>query len=323
MWIYLKLLLTAIFWGGTFIAGRILAAEVGPYSAAFLRFAVATFCLVVFTWKIENRFPRVGGSQVAAVILLAMTGVFFYNVCFFTGLQFVEAGRAAVIIACNPVFIALFSALLFKEKLRPPAIAGIFLSVAGALTVISRGRPDQLWSGGFGRGEALIFGCVVSWVTFSLIGKKVLSGLTPLVSILYAAALGCLALLYPALHEGMADQFAATSTRAWLAIVYLGFFGTALGFVWYYQGIKAIGPTRAGLFINFVPISAVVLAFVSLGEPITPSRVIGTRFVVCGGTLTNHSKERKQRRVAAGLPRRGKGGRLQVEDADTPSSRPK
>lgn len=322
MWIYLKLLLTAIFWGGTFIAGRILAAEVGPYSAAFLRFAAATLCLAVFTWKIENRFPRVGGGQIAAVTLLAMTGVFAYNICFFTGLQIVEAGRAAVIIACNPVFIALFSALLFKEKLRPPAVAGILLSVAGALTVITRGRPDQLWSGGFGRGEALIFGCVLSWVAFSLIGKKVLSGLTPLVSILYAAALGALALLYPALHEGMADHFAATSTRAWLAIVYLGFFGTALGFVWYYQGIKAIGPTRAGLFINFVPISAVVLAFAILGESITPSLFIGTLLVICGVTLTNHSKERKQRNVAAVSPRRGKSGRQRVEDADTLSSRP-
>ena len=287
MWVYFKLFLTAVFWGGTFIAGRILVTEVGPYSAAFLRFAVATLCLAVITFRIESRFPRVDGKRMWGLVLLALTGVFAYNIFFFTGLHTIEAGRAAVIIACNPVFIALFSALLFKEKLRPLAVLGILLSVGGALTVITRGHIDQLWSGGFGRGEVLIFGCVLSWVSFSLIGKKVLAGLTPLVSILYAVAIGALALLAPAIREGMLADLAGYSTVSWAAIAYLGFFGTALGFVWYYQGIKAIGPTRAGLFINFVPISAVLLAFGLLGEAITPSLFIGTSLVICGVYLTN------------------------------------
>ena len=290
MIIYAKLLLTAFFWGGTFIAGRILAAEVGPFSASFLRFAAATFFLAVFTWRIEGRLPRVDGRRIFPLILLAMTGVFAYNFFFFSGLQTIEAGRAAVIIACNPVFIALFSALLFGEKLRPAALAGILLSVVGALTVITRGRVELLWAGGFGRGEALIFGCVLSWVAFSLIGKKVLSTLTPLVSILYATAIGTLALLVPAAEEGMFAAIGGYTAGSWLAIGYLGFFGTALGFVWYYQGIRAIGPTRAGLFINFVPISAVLLAFAILGESITLSLLVGTVLVIAGVTLTNQRK---------------------------------
>ena len=290
MIIYGKLLLTAFVWGGTFIAGRILAAEVGPFSASFLRFAAATFFLAVFTWRIEGRLPRVDGRRIFPLILLAMTGVFAYNFFFFSGLQTIEAGRAAVIIACNPVFIALFSSLLFGEKLRPVALAGILLSVVGALTVITRGRVELLWAGGFGRGEALIFGCVLSWVAFSLIGKKVLSTLTPLVSILYATAIGALALLVPAVQEGMFDAIGGYTAGSWLAIGYLGFFGTALGFVWYYQGIRAIGPTRAGLFINFVPISAVLLAFAILGESITLSLFVGTVLVIAGVTLTNQRK---------------------------------
>ena len=71
MWIYVKLLFTAVFWGGTFIAGRILAAEVAPFSASFLRFAVATVCLAVITWRIEERFPRVHGRQMVAVTIQA------------------------------------------------------------------------------------------------------------------------------------------------------------------------------------------------------------------------------------------------------------
>jgi drug/metabolite transporter (DMT)-like permease len=60
-----------------------------------------------------------------------------------------------------------------------------------------------------------------------------------------------------------------------------------IGFVWYYQGIKAIGPTRAGQFINFVPMSAIVLAFFILGEPLTPSLVLGALFVITGVYITN------------------------------------
>jgi drug/metabolite transporter (DMT)-like permease len=60
-----------------------------------------------------------------------------------------------------------------------------------------------------------------------------------------------------------------------------------LGFVWFYEGINHIGPTRAGLFINFVPISAILLAFLILGEPLTLSLLIGTLLVSTGVHLTN------------------------------------
>ena len=60
-----------------------------------------------------------------------------------------------------------------------------------------------------------------------------------------------------------------------------------LGFVWFYEGINQIGPTKAGLVINFVPISAILLAFLILGEPLTLSLLIGTILVTSGAYLTN------------------------------------
>jgi drug/metabolite transporter (DMT)-like permease len=73
----------------------------------------------------------------------------------------------------------------------------------------------------------------------------------------------------------------------WGSIAYLGFFGTVLGFIWYYQGIQAIGPTKASQFINFVPISAILLAFCVLHETITRSLLMGAAFVITGVYLTN------------------------------------
>jgi drug/metabolite transporter (DMT)-like permease len=285
--VYFKLLLTAFFWGGTFIAGRILAGSVGPYSAAFLRFLVASVFLVLFTFKVEGRVPKLTPKTIFGVVLLGMTGVFSYNVFFFKGLNLIEAGRAAIVIANNPVFITLLSALLFGERLTALKGAGVLLSVTGALVVITRGDLAAVAGGGIGKGELMIFGCVASWVAYSLIGKKVMTDLSPLSAVACSAVIGAAALLPAALFEGLAADAPAYRPVDWIALFYLGFFGTVLGFVWYYQGIQRIGPARASLFINFVPISAVILAFLVLGEPLTPSLAAGALLVCTGVYLTN------------------------------------
>jgi len=154
-----------------------------------------------------------------------MTGVFLYNVFFLTGLQTIMASRASVIVASNPVFISLFAALLFREeRLTPVKIIGIALSVSGAVYVISRGNPMDILQGALGRGEVLIFGCVLSWVSYSLIGKVVMKDVLPVSAVTYACLFGAAALLPPALFEGMAGDLGRYSMPAWLSIVYLGFF---------------------------------------------------------------------------------------------------
>jgi drug/metabolite transporter (DMT)-like permease len=283
---YVKLLLTAIFWGGTFVAGRSLAQHVGPYSAAFLRFAVASLFLVFITWKVEGRLALLKKGQLLPVFLLGLTGVFFYNVFFFKGLKLIEAGRAAIIIANNPILIALLSAAVFKEKLNAIKAAGIFISVTGAILAISKGDLRVILQGHLGWGEIYIFLCVASWVTFSLLGKAVMSGLSPLASVTYSSLTGTLLLLIPAFREGVVNCI-HFSIYDWWNIFYLGFFGTVLGFVWFYEGIKKIGPTKAGLFINFVPISAILLAFFLLDEPVTFSLLIGALLVTTGVYITN------------------------------------
>ena len=287
---YIKLLLMAIFWGGTFVAGRSLAQTVGPFAAAFFRFAVASAFLVILLKKAEGRLSWPAKNQIVPVILLGLTGALLYNYFFLKGLKLIEAGRASVIIANNPIFIALFSAYFFKERLNPVKIIGIIISVMGAVIVISRGRILEVFQGGIGLGEIYIFGCVASWVSFSLIGKAVMGDLSPLRSVTYSSVAGTLLLAVPALMES-GFSFLSFSLMNWILIFYLGFFGTVLGFLWYYEGIQKIGPTRAGLFINFVPISGILLAYVFLGEQITPSLLIGTVMVSLGIYLTNRFME--------------------------------
>ena len=192
-----------------------------------------------------------------------------------------------MIIATNPIVISLCAALFFSEPLNLKKIAGLLISVTGAMIVISDGQLDRLLGLGAGRGELLIFGCVISWVAYSIIGKKAMTNLSPLVSVCYSAVAGTLFLLIPALSNGLVDQLPAYGMVEWGSLFYLGFFGTTLGFFWYYEGIKEIGPMRAGMFINFVPVSAIILSFFILGEPLTLSLVIGGGCVISGVLLTN------------------------------------
>lgn len=285
--IVLKLLLTAVVWGGTFIAGRIVAGTVEPYSAAFLRFLSAVLLLLFFTRRIEGRLPLLKQDQILPILLLGASGVFAYNVFFFKGLKLVAAGRAAVIIATNPIAIALLSAIFFKERLTMVKSAGVVLSVSGAVIVISKGNMAGLLGPAIGPGELYIFFCVLSWAAFSIIGKTVLKGMSPLAAITWSAIVGTILLFIPACLHGLLQHLRQYPVYAWLGILYLGFFGTVLGFVWYYEGIRAIGPTRASLYINFVPVSAVILAFAMLGEPLTKSLLAGTILVSLGVYLSH------------------------------------
>lgn len=289
MLVYVKLVLTAVFWGGTFIAGRIVAREVGPFSASFLRFLTASVFLVFILWRVEGRIPLPGRNRILPLVLLGLTGVFSYNVFFFLGLERIEAGRASLIIANNPVFITLFSAIIFRERLPALAVAGILCSLFGAAVVITRGDLVQALRGGIGPGELFIFCCVLSWAAYSLIGKAVLENLSPLVTVSWAAFIGTAALLVPACLEGLGEGFVAFSVSSWIGILYLGLLGTVAGFVWYYRGIQEIGPARASQFINLVPVSAVLLSSILLDEPLSPSLLAGGIIILTGIALTNRS----------------------------------
>jgi len=285
--IHFKLLLTAIFWGGTFIAGRALSDHVAPFSAAFLRFVVASIPLLYMTYRMEGRFPPIQKEKVFYLLLLGLTGVFSYNVFFFKGLRLIHAGRASLIIANNPIFIAIAAFFLFKEKLNAVKIVGILVSVTGAMVAISRGNIQGMLTESFGQGEFFIFLAVLSWVTYSLIGKRVMQDFSAIEAVTYASVTGAILLFPAALAEGIASDIFAYSPANWFSLFYLGVFGTVLGFVWYYEGIHKIGLQKASLFINFVPISAILMAYLFLDEPITISLLAGAAMVSLGVYLTN------------------------------------
>lgn len=287
MMIYFKLLMTMACWGGTFVAGRLLGGVVAPFHASFLRFAIATAILLVILYRHNGHFPRLNKVQFYTILLLGLTGVLGYNLAFFKGLETVSASRAGLIIALNPVGIALFSALAGGEPLRAKRSLGIIISVIGAMMVISRGQWDVL-TGAIGSGEMTLLVCVICWALYSVIGRYTLTGLSPLTAVTYSALAGTILLAPLSLTQGLMAEIVHYDLSAWISILYLAIFGTVAGFIWYYQAIKVIGTVRSGVFINFVPLFALLFGILILGESLTPSLLQGGVLVITGAWITNN-----------------------------------
>jgi drug/metabolite transporter (DMT)-like permease len=290
--VYLKLLAVAMFWGGTFIAGRIVSQVLPPMSAAAGRFALAAVLLVLLTLKTEGRLPRLRRSQMLSTFALGLTGIFIYNVCFFSALAHMPAGRTALFVALNPIVTALALAALFGERLGKMKWLGIVLAFCGASIIITRGDLAGAIhdiSQSLGMGELLMLCAITSWAAYTIIGRFVLRELSPLTATTYAALWGLALLLCGASTELPSLHAAMFTWKVVLSLAYLGIFGTVIGFVWYYEGVKAVGSSRAAVFNNLVPVFGITFASLLLGETILASMVIGGLIAIAGVALTNRT----------------------------------
>ena len=286
--LYPKLVLMAVFWSGVFPAVNIVLKSMGLFTSVFLRFWIAAVLLLILLRFREHRLPRPSPRETVLVIVLGLLGITVYNTMFMAGLALVEASRAAVIVPTNPAFTALFAALLLKERLGGTRAVGIAFSVAGALWVLAKGDPGAFLHMSFGAGELILIACIFLWSAYTLLGRIALSALPPLALTAYVMTSGSIALALPALLEQ--HSLAGATWQAWVALGYLIVFGTVLPFLWFNEGVKALGAARAAQFINLVPPIAVAESVLILGEPMTPALYVGAALVVAGLYLTNKPK---------------------------------
>jgi drug/metabolite transporter (DMT)-like permease len=287
--LYAKLVLVAVFWGGMYTAGRILAQLVPHFTAATLRFAVGAAILLALVYAREGGLPRLDRRSAAAVLALALTGVFFFNLFFFGSLERIGAGRGALIMALNPLGIAIGAWLFFGDRMTGVRWLGIALAILGAGVVVSRGQLATLAEGAIGLGELLMMGSALCWVAYTLVGRPVMTRMTPLGATTWAAVVGTPMLAACAVFERPWAALAAMPADGWWAVAYLGVFGTVLAFLWFNEGVQRIGPTRAGVFINLVPVFGVAIGASVLGEAVPASLVLGGLMVIAGVTLANQS----------------------------------
>jgi drug/metabolite transporter (DMT)-like permease len=281
--IYIKLILVAIMWGGTFIATKMVSHVFGSFTGASYRYLVALFFMVPILLVKDPKAFKVTKKQLFQLSLLGATGIFAYSFFFFTGLRMVKASHGALIVALNPVLVMLISSSIGKERISRIKIIGLLLSITGTAIVIARGDLFDLFTM-FTWGDAFMLGCPISWALYTYFAKDALKFATPLQASTWAIVIGLAMLLFFVPFETYPTKVDWT---IWLAIVYLGICGSVLGFVWYYEGIKEIGPVKTSVFNNLIPIFAVMFSVVLLDETIHAYMWYGSALVISGVYIIN------------------------------------
>jgi drug/metabolite transporter (DMT)-like permease len=286
---YAKLVAVPAIWGGTFIAGRILALAVPAAVGALLRYAVAVIALLVAAWWLEGGLPRLSRRQVLGTVLLGITGILAYNLFFLGALARLPASRTSLIIALNPIVTIAAASLLLGERMTARRWLGVAVALAGVWIVVARGDVFGSVFRAVGVGEVLMFGGVCSWAAYTLIGRRVLEGLTPLAATTYASLWGSAmlaAVAGPDLLELRSSQLTAPVA---LSVLYLGVLGTSVAFVWYYQAVQRLGAARTVIFNNLVPVFGASFGVLLLGEPLLPSMLVGGVIAVTGVMLVSRA----------------------------------
>ena len=284
---YAKLVAVPAIWGGTFIAGRILALALPAAVGALLRYVVAVTALLVAAHWLEGGLPRLTRRQLLGTVLLGATGILAYNLFFLGALARLPASRTSLIIALNPVVTIAVASLLLGERMSARRWLGVAVALVGVWIVVSRGDVLGSIGGAVGIGELLMFGGVCSWAAYTLIGRRVLEGLSPLAATTYASLWGTAMLATVAAPELRGLAVADLSGPVVLSVLYLGALGTAVAFVWYYQAVQRLGAARTVIFNNLVPVFGASFGVLLLGEPLLPSMLLGGAIAVAGVMLVS------------------------------------
>jgi drug/metabolite transporter (DMT)-like permease len=281
--IYLRLVLVALFWSGTVIAIRIGGQTFGPFWGATLRYATAVIGFLPLVIRRGPSFFRLSRSEWMQVLLLGLTGVFAYNYLSFKGLKTIQASHAALIFAINPILVMLASSWMHGDRITGRRLIGALLSLLGVVIVITRGKPGQLFAG-FETGDLYILCATFSWMLYTLIGRTALTTISPLQASFWASVSGLVMLTLMAAGEPWPSRI---PMPAILSILYLGLIGTVVGFVWFYDGVKKLGATRATLFNNLIPVFTLILSVLILKESVSGYTYLGALLVTAGVLFAN------------------------------------
>ena len=286
--IHLKLAIATFVWGATPTVGRALA----DYSAAeilvFGRFFVASFFLYLFTLRRGNLFKKLRLKDLPIYLILGISGICLHNVLMFWGVEYADATRASIIMGFISILVALMEFFFFGIRLAAMALAGIGLGFIGVGIVVSDGDIATLLSGEIGFGDLLLLGSALAWAVYSVISRPILERIDAVDLTCIVCVIGTL-MMAPFVAQDIAvaksilsDAFAVS------LIVGLGFIGTAIGYIWYYEGVNELGSMGTVMYVNLIPVTGVIIASLALGEVPTISVFIGGVLVVAGVFLVNH-----------------------------------
>jgi len=269
-------------WGISFVATRAALSEISPVSLVFTRFALGTAFLLTLL-AVRRRLEIPPRESWPALAAMGFLGIFLHQMLQAHGLALTTAVHTGWLIGLIPIWSALLSAVVLREKLGSAKIAGLLLGFAGAALVVTRGKL----SGGLlalptTRGDLLILASTVNWAVYSVVGRRTLARLGSARATAFAMLAGW-AMLAPlfVLRAGW-TEYARLSPTGWTAIAFLGIGCSGLGYLFWYAALEKLETSRVAAFLYLEPLVTLAAAVVLLGEPVHGTTVVGGLIVLAG-----------------------------------------
>ncbi len=279
------LTLTAVMWGGNAVTAKYVVGELPPVTTAFFRFAWVSAILLALVWRMEGSKCLPQRRQLPGILAMAATGIFGHNFLVYSGVKLSTATNMSLFAAVNPVITACLAAIFLHERLTRRQMLGVALSLAGVVTVITRGDLSVLTGLRFNIGDILLAAAPVAWAVYSVVGRRVMRGMSALAATAWASVAGSALLLVAALWEGF-DGSIVLSPLGWMSMAYMIIGSGVIAFYWWNQGVTVIGPSRAAIFMNLIPVSGMFLAAVLLNEAVSAEQLVGAAMIIGGVWLT-------------------------------------
>jgi drug/metabolite transporter (DMT)-like permease len=289
---YLLLSLTSLFWAGNIVLARYVAGHVPPMTLSCVRW-IGSFILL---WPLaKDHLKRdwpVLRKHMPLMLLLSATGFAFNNAASYLALQFTQALNALLIQSSGPLFVALWSLVLFGIRLTWAQLAGIAISLAGVFTILLRGDPGALAAIHFNTGDLLFASAVLAFGLYSAVmtRRPVTHPLSLITSTMLCGSLMLVPFAVWEIARGFAPKVDAL-TAATLAYVVI--FPSTLGYLSFNRGIALIGPNRAAPFLHLVPVFGSAMAILLLGEKLQLFHVIGYVLVLAGVIIASRQGRRR------------------------------
>ena len=276
---WLRLIGLSVPWGCSFLFLKLLAGELPPMTVALARLLVAAAALSLILAARGVRLAPLRAHWRSFLMLGLLNNAVPFTLISW-GLTRVPSGTAAICNAMSPVFAVLVLRALGGPALAPHKLAGAVLGVAGVVVLVG----PEVVAGGDLLGNLACLGAALSY-GFGARHFAPIRALPTMPMVTAQLWAGILLLLPAVLLIDQPWTLAAPSAQAWAALLLLGLFSSAFGYMLFFRLAASAGIANAMLVTFLVPVTALLLGRLVLGEPITPGAVLGAAVIAAGLAL--------------------------------------
>ena len=287
LWPYLLLAFAPLTWGGNLVVGRALAGAVDATTLNAVRWGGAALILAALSGRAFWRHRHDLWRERRLVAALGLSGIGGFHLLQYTALAHTTVVNVALITAMTPLYVALIAWALSGDRLDARQWAGVVLSIVGAVVIVGRGELATLVRLDLRRGDLIQFAALTMWALYTVLLRWRPAHIPPL-PFLLATLLPGLALT--AATYAVREFHLTLSGDVALGLSYLVLFPSALAYLAWGAGVKALGPQAGGAFSNLVPVYGALLAVLILGEPLRPYHVTAAVLVAAGIWLVSRER---------------------------------